>query len=456
MNDQLFVYATAGVIVAIGLWHVARRTFDPFAPLWMFLVGYFHVYVIQAIAYRDYALRARGAEVVTGANARALWALLWFLLVYESGLGRRLAARLPRAPLVWSNGLALGVAPLLFVWGLVCSGFALYGDTGPRDLSAEENLLHQFPIMMLASSVLLIATGSQRARPRPLLVWIGLAIAAAYMMIWMFNGKRSHSVIGLMVGVCAYYVGKGKRPALPVLAATAFAGAVVVSLAIGWRSNAHYEHTIGGFVAYLGDFRVATIPAALHLQDPSPDDIDREPISYETEEYGGYLLMMATVPGQAEYDYGENYLRLYSTYIPRVIWPDKPYYGRDKWIQAWIAGSEFPRETYFTGPAISVLGATQLNGGAWGTAIVLAILALLTRTAYEYFRLWSFTPWAQAWWALTYYNAWLMAVNDDPFVWFYYIYGHAILPPMVFFWLFNRLAGGRWQWAAASEGEMDR
>ncbi|HEV3121097.1 MAG TPA: hypothetical protein VGY53_04310, partial [Isosphaeraceae bacterium] len=104
------------------------------------------------------------------------------------------------------------------------------------------------------------------------------------------------------------------------------------------------------------------------------------------------------------------------------------------------------------GPAISILGATQLNGGAWGTAIVLAVLALLTRTAYEYFRLYQSTPWAQAWWALTYYNAWLMVVNDDPFVWFYYIYGHAILPPMVFFWIYNRVAGGRGQWDAASEG----
>ena len=31
--------------------------------------------------------------------------------------------------------------------------------------------------------------------------------------------------------------------------------------------------------------------------------------------------------------------------------------------------------------------------------------------------------------------AWLMTVNDDPFVWFYYIYGHTTLPPIVFLWL---------------------
>ena len=43
----------------------SRKTFDPFAPHWLFLVGYLHVYVIQAISYHDYALRARGVDLVT-------------------------------------------------------------------------------------------------------------------------------------------------------------------------------------------------------------------------------------------------------------------------------------------------------------------------------------------------------------------------------------------------------
>ena len=71
---------------------------------------------------------------------------------------------------------------------------------------------------------------------------------------------------------------------------------------------------------------------------------------------------------------------------------------------------------------------------------MLAVLALLTRTAYDFFRMHGTTPWAQAWWSLTYFNAWLMTVNDDPFVWFYYIYGHTTLPPMAFFWVCNKLS----------------
>ena len=32
-----------------------------------------------------------------------------------------------------------------------------------------------------------------------------------------------------------------------------------------------------------------------------------------------------------------------------------------------------------------------------------------------------------------------MTVNDDPFVWFYYIYGFTIVPPMVFLWIYHTL-----------------
>ena len=36
------------------------RKFDPFAPVWLFLVGYVQVYIIQAVSYHEWALRVRG------------------------------------------------------------------------------------------------------------------------------------------------------------------------------------------------------------------------------------------------------------------------------------------------------------------------------------------------------------------------------------------------------------
>jgi hypothetical protein len=226
------------------------------------------------------------------------------------------------------------------------------------------------------------------------------------------------------------------------MALTAVTCAAVVSLALGWRNNPRYEKSPSGFLQYLGEFDPSRMLVNLNLKDESdPTDAIAEQTSKETEEYGGYLLMLHAVPALSGYDHGSNYLRIFSTYIPRIVWPDKPIFGREAWINAWIAGSEFRRDETFTGPAISILGAAQLNGGAVATALVMIAVALGLRTAYDYFRFHAHTPWAQVWWSLTYYNAWLMTVNDDPLVWFYYIYGHTTLPPMVALWLWFKLAG---------------
>src|SRR5205085_1797116 len=169
MDELFFVFAIAGVITAYFLAQVAARRFDPFAPVWLFLVGYVQVYVIQALSYHDWAVDVRGKELVTAANFRAFWAVGWFLAVYHLAIGRR--------------------------------------------------------------------------------------IALAYIAIWMFNGKRSHSLIGVLATVCAYYITRLRRPSWPVLVATSFTGALVVTIAIGWRNNADYEFSMAGFTQYLSEFK---------------------------------------------------------------------------------------------------------------------------------------------------------------------------------------------------------
>ena len=435
-QDQIPVYLTAAMIVLVFLGSVLRKQFDPFAPLWLFLAGYVQVYVVQAISYREYALRVRGSELVTAANTRAAWAIAWFLLIYHCGIAKKIAARLPRVASCWSPALVVAVSPPLIAWGLICAGVALRS----MEVAQEENILRAFPIVMLASGVMLLVTGRQPAKPRPILTACGLMVVLAYVAIWMFNGRRSHAVIGVLTGIAAWYLPRFRRPSMPVLGLTAVACALVVSLALGWRNNLRYEPTPAGFLRYLTEFDASSMLINLNLKEKN-DTVSPlvEQESKETEEYGGFLLMMYAVPELSDYDYGSSYLRIFSTFIPRLVWPNKPIYGRDAWISAWMAGSEFKRNKEFTGPAISLLGATQLNGGAIATLIVLAALALLTRTAYDYFRFHAHLPWAQVWWCLTYYNAWLMTVNDDPLVWFYYIYGHTTLPPMAALWIYLRL-----------------
>ena len=441
MDPRSYVVATTAVILGVFLVSVVRRRFDPFAPLWLFLVGYVQVYVIQALSYHEYGIRVRGHEVVTEANVRALWGLIWFLIVYHLPIGRGVASRLPRSPVAWSAGLVAGIAPILAAWGMAGALLISYDQSKQgAEISPEAFLLLQFPILTQVAAVLLIVTGRNPARPRPVWTALGLLMGIGYVFLWMYNGKRSHSLIGVLTTTCAFYCSRGRRPSFAVLGITALLGAMAVTLALGWRNNPRYERSATGFVAYLGDFEPSMILANINLADREMGrKAYKGPPSYETEEWGAYLLMLDTVPHKSPHDYGASYLRLISTYIPRVIWADKPYYGRDEWVAAWMAGSEFKRKPTFTGPAIGILGATHLNGGAPATLVVLAVLAILLRSAYEYFRGFADCPWAQVWWSLTFYNAWFMTVNDDPFVWFYYVYGHTTLPPMALLWFLNRL-----------------
>lgn len=433
---DLYLSCTTGAIIALLVAsQVFRRDFDPFAPVWLFLAGYTQVYVVQAIMYREYALRARGLEVVTATNLRALWALLWFLAVYYSGIGKKIASKLPSAPRSWSPGLVITVAPFLVVWGLICSGVALRNV----EVSEQGNLLRQFPIFLLLAGIMLIVTGRQPSQPRPGWSAAGVLIVAAYVFIWMFNGRRSHSLFGVLTGTCAWYLPHFRRPSMPVMTVTAVACALVVSLALGWRNNPRYERSVLGFFDYMADFDPSSMLVNLNLKERNESEGEiSEQSSKETEEYGGTLLMMDTVPRLSGYDYGASYIRVFSTFIPRVLWKDKPIFGREMWVRAWMAGSEFRRDETFTGPAIGILGATQLNGGAVATVIVVGLLSLMIRTAYDYFRFHCDTPWAQVWWPMTYFNAWLMTVNDDPMVWFYYIYGFTTLPPMFALWMFHK------------------
>ena len=134
----------------------------------------------------------------------------------------------------------------------------------------------------------------------------------------MFNGKRSHSLIGVLATVCAFYITRLRRPSWPVLFATSFAGALVVAIAIGWRNNPNYEMSLSGFTQFSPTSSSPKILESLNIED---EESEQEDMTYETTEYGGFLLMMDTVPEKSDHDYGASYIRIFSTFIPRISGP---------------------------------------------------------------------------------------------------------------------------------------
>ena len=339
MDEVTWIYATASLMAGTFAVQVLTKKFDPFSPIWLFFVGYFQIYVIQALSYHDWAIRARGVELVTEANFRAFWALALFVGLYFFGPGKALCRLLPRPPTGWSTAAVLRWCPVLVVWGGLCAAFVMRMMNGGETASPEEALILSFPMVMLVGGSLLIVTGRQPSKPRPAITAAGVAVVACYLMIWVFNGKRSHSLVSVLVGVSSFYIPRLKRPSFAVLLATALAGSMAVGLSISWRYYSN-SHTGNRSFSQFGDF-IATFDPESVLESVNVKEKEAKPgmaVSYETEEYGGFLLMLDTVPMKSDYDYGVNYLRVFSTFIPRIFWADKPIYGRQQWIEAWIAG----------------------------------------------------------------------------------------------------------------------
>jgi len=61
-EELYFVYGTALVIVLFFIHQAVSRKFDPFAPIWLFLIGYLQVYVLQAVSFHSWAIGVRGKE----------------------------------------------------------------------------------------------------------------------------------------------------------------------------------------------------------------------------------------------------------------------------------------------------------------------------------------------------------------------------------------------------------
>ena len=127
MEEMYYVYGTAAVVVLYFLFQVIFRKFDPFAPVWLFLVGYLQMYVIQALSFHDWAVESQSKDLVIAANYRSFWAMLWFLFVYQLVPTRFIAKALPLPPVRWSALLPAVLAPPLIAWGLFCAKHVCLG-----------------------------------------------------------------------------------------------------------------------------------------------------------------------------------------------------------------------------------------------------------------------------------------------------------------------------------------
>ncbi len=96
------------------------------------------------------------------------------------------------------------------------------------------------------------------------------------------------------------------------------------------------------------------------------------------------ITIMAVIPSQMDYEHGRTIFFIpISAFIPRFLWPDKPPTGLGDYFREkfWSIGREGTGKI-----AISQIGELYINFGVWGILLGMAILGIIHRVVYEYFK----------------------------------------------------------------------
>ena len=171
MEELYFVYATVGLIVLYlprSRW--SRGSFDPFAPVWLFLVGYVQVYVIQAMSYHEWALDVAGQGSGRRGQFPCLLGPPLVPLRSTSSASDGTGARFCRVRRGLVAALGRHAEPAADPVGLCSARACSSGEMlpRPRALPARKLLFRSFPFVMMVAAVMLIVTGRtiQRRRRR--------------------------------------------------------------------------------------------------------------------------------------------------------------------------------------------------------------------------------------------------------------------------------------------------
>ena len=161
---------------------------------------------------------------------------------------------------------------------------------------------------MMVAAVLLIVTGRTITRPAPTLPAVGsrgcsslrVDLDVQWQAIALADRRARHGLCllhftheaALMAGLDRHVVHRrtGRRDRHRLA-----------------KQSRITERSAAGFIHFLGDFKVASILESLNVSEGETTAIRIFSLTRPTE-YGGFLLMMDTVPEKSGYDYGANYL----------------------------------------------------------------------------------------------------------------------------------------------------
>lgn len=379
----LLVLAGLAVLAPFGVAAVRGRI-DLFEPVYLFAFTYALLFVVRPVV--DLVTHG-GTPRVLGYSTEptyqltllvGLVGLMAFYAGYYSRAGTRVAEALPVPTAPLTTSLLSRATAVTVVWSVAL--FTLYlvvggGGTalrlllnarsveGQQFLQDSSGYLYDGLVWLTGPALLVLATTPRWRSARGL---VGMALLLLSQIINIANGNRSWTLPVACALLLLWYLRRGSRPSVQVVAVFA-----AVAFVLGVVAPGQYRNVQGqtGTLTVLADS--VTHPA---------DGLGTFLTGADTAMVDDLAVELQVVPSLADHRLGSTYVDDLLIAVPRAIWPDKPVDGDTQLMTViWPVSARAG-----VGLSFSLFGEPYLNFGILGVAMVCAALGATWRALYAW------------------------------------------------------------------------
>ena len=391
-TDALLVFATAAVLLTPVVVRAVQGRFDPFEPMFIFVMAYGVMFVVRPAAMlvrneMEFSIAFQGVDLQSTFRPALVLGLLGaigFVAGYFLRVTERLAARVKAPPDVNLDRVALAA------FGLWILGACLYGiflltsaDGGSvvalvfsgRSLQltqAYQNssaYLYSSPFLMVSATLILFGVGLARRSAR--LLWTAAASTALLCILLGPVGSRT-VLFPLLLGLgVIFYTTRGTRPRAASLVVVTLLALFVSAVLLDVRSS--YTRQAIGVTSSIKE----TAKDPLRIFDPLTTE-------HDAAEMPALAAALTVVPDEIGYKYGTGTLGdTLARPIPRQVWSGKPRQPKEQVISAlW----PFLYDAGIANPEFSVLLNFFIDGSYPGVLLGMMLYGVLAGGLFRWFR----------------------------------------------------------------------
>ena len=390
-TDALIVMATGGVLLTPVAVRAVQGRFDPFEPMFIFVMAYGVMFVVRPAAMlvnNDMGFMIADKTVDLEATFRSaatlgLLGAIGFVGGYFLRAGERLAEHIPRPPRPDLDRVLVGAAALwllgaglyaIFLHQAAGSGSVLSLALSGRSLELTQAYkqssayLYSSPFLMVSATLILFCVALTRNSRR--LIWATVLSTAVLCVLLGPSGSRTvlfPLVLGLGV---IYYTTRGRRPRALSLAVVTLLALFVSSVLLDVRSSETRRQI--GVEASISQ----NVHRPLRMFDPLTRDAD-------AAELPALAAALTVVPAEIPHQWGRGTLKdVLVRPIPHQLWPAKPRQPKEQviatlWPDAYAIGA--------ANPEFSVLLPFFIDGGYPGAVLGMLLYGILSAALFSWY-----------------------------------------------------------------------